>query len=408
MSGRPRIRVLVAEDDPTVRDALEALFRSERSLELAAAVGDAPSAVEAARREQPDVALVDVRMPGGGASAARGITSCAPGTRVLAFTAHDDRETVLQMLEAGAIGYLLKGGSIDEIVEAIHRAADGQAPLSAEVAGEVIDELLGQLSVDRQNETQTRRREKRIRRALEGKDRFSMVFQPICSLSGRMVGAEALARFRGPPRRGPERWFAEAEEVGLRRELEVAAAKVALSALPSLPPEIFLSLNVSPKTLLSGSFRKLVLENSDPTRVVVEVTEHARIDDYERLNAAFDRLRGPGVRLAVDDAGAGFASLRHILRLAPDFIKLDRTLIDGIEYDRSRQALAAGLISFAEKIEATIIAEGIEHSAEVDVLTALGVGYGQGFFIAKPAPLPLKTTRFRAGRRRRRSRAVAR
>ena len=88
-------------------------------------------------------------------------------TRVLAFTAHDDRETVLQMLEAGAIGYLLKGDSIDEIVEAIHRAADGQAPLSAEVAGEVIDELLGQLSVDRQAETKTRRREKRVRRALE-------------------------------------------------------------------------------------------------------------------------------------------------------------------------------------------------------------------------------------------------
>lgn len=408
MSGKPRIRVLVAEDDPTVREALEALFRSERSLELAASVGDAPSAVEAAMREQPDVALVDVRMPGGGASAARGIRSCAPGTRVLAFTAHDDRDTVLQMLEAGASGYLLKGDSIDEIVEAIHRAADGQAPLSAEVAGEVIDELLGQINVDRQHETQTRRREKRVRRALDGKDRFSMVFQPICSLSGRMVGAEALARFQGPPKRGPDRWFAEAEEVGLGRELELATAKAALAALPSLPPEIYLSLNASPKTLLSGRFRKLVLENSDPTRVVVEVTEHARIEDYERLNSAFDRLREPGVRLAIDDAGAGFASLRHILRLAPDFIKLDRTLIDGIEYDRSRQALAAGLISFAEKIEATIIAEGIEHSAEVDVLTALGVGYGQGFFIAKPAPLPLKTTRFRAGLRRRRSRAVAR
>ncbi len=113
------------------------------------------------------------------------------------------------------------------------------------------------------------------------------------------------------------------------------------------------------------------------------------------------------MRFAVDDAGAGFASLRHILRLAPDFIKLDRTLIDGIEHDRSRQALAAGLISFAEKIDATIIAEGIEHSDEVDVLTALGVGYGQGFFIAKPGPLPLKTTRFRAGRSRRRSRTIA-
>ena len=250
----PRIRVLVAEDDPTVRDALEALLRSERSLELAASVGDAPSAVEAAMREQPDVALVDVRMPGGGASAARGITSCAPGTRVLAFTAHDDRETVLQMLEAGAIGYLLKGGSIDEIVEAIHRAADGQAPLSAEVAGEVIDELLGQLSVDRHNETQSRRREKRVRRALEGKDRFSMVFQPICSLSGQMVGAEALARFRGPPKRAPG---ALVRRGGARSafgvELEIAAAKIALSALPSLPPDIYLSLNVSPETLLSGA-----------------------------------------------------------------------------------------------------------------------------------------------------------
>ena len=408
MSARGPIRVLVAEDDPTVRDALEALFRSERSLELVAAVGDAASAVEAAMREQPDVALVDVRMPGGGATAARGIRGCALDTRVLAFTAHDDRETVLQMLEAGAIGYLLKGDSIDDIVEAILRAADGQAPLSAEIAGEVIEELVGQLNVDRQAETKTRRREKRIRRVLDTEDRLTMVFQPICSLSGRTVGAEALARFRGPPKRGPERWFAEAEEVGLRRELEIMAAKAALLALPSLPPEMYLSVNVSPKTLLSAAFRKLVLENSDPTRVVLEVTEHAKIDDYDRLNAAFDRLRGPGVRLAVDDAGAGFASLRHILRLAPDFIKLDRTLIDGIERDRSRQALAAGLISFADKIEATIVAEGIERSAEVDALTALGVGYGQGFFIARPAPLPLNTNGFRTGRRTPRRRAVAR
>ena len=401
--------MLVAEDDPTVRDALEALVRSEQSLELAASVEDAPSAVEAAMREQPDVALVDVRMPGGGASAARGIRSCAPGTRVLAFTAHDDRETVLQMLEAGAIGYLLKGDSIDEIVEAIHRAADGQAPLSAEVAGR------GHRRASRaaQRRPPERDADAAPREAGPSRARRERTASAWCSnrsaaFRDSMVGAEALARFQGPPKRGPDRWFAEAEEVGLGRELELATAKAALAALPSLPPEIYLSLNVSPKTLLSGSFRKLVLENSDPTRVVVEVTEHARIEDYERLNSAFDRLRDAGVRLAIDDAGAGFASLRHILRLAPDFIKLDRTLIDGIEYDRSRQALAAGLISFAEKIEATIIAEGIEHSAEVDVLTALGVGYGQGFFIAKPAPLPLKTTRFRAGLRRRRSRAVAR
>jgi EAL domain-containing protein (putative c-di-GMP-specific phosphodiesterase class I) len=137
---------------------------------------------------------------------------------------------------------------------------------------------------------------------------------------------------------------------------------------------------------------------------VIEVTEHAPIGDYKRLNAAVNRLRALGVRFAVDDAGAGFASLRHILRLAPDFIKLDRTLIEGIESDRSRQALAAGLISFADKIDATIIAEGIERSAQVEALEELGVGYGQGFFIARPGPLPLNANAFLAGSRRRRAR----
>ena len=122
---------------------------------------------------------------------------------------------------------------------------------------------------------------------------------------------------------------------------------------------------------------------------MIEVTEHAPIADYKRLNAAVDTLRALGVRFAVDDAGAGFASLRHILRLAPDFIKLDRTLINGIQSDRSRQALAAGLISFAERIDATIIAEGIEKLAELNMLASLGVGHGQGFFLARPGPLPL-------------------
>jgi EAL domain-containing protein (putative c-di-GMP-specific phosphodiesterase class I)/DNA-binding NarL/FixJ family response regulator len=389
MSGRALIRVLVAEDDPSVRHALEALFRSERHLELAAAVGDATGAVEAAAREQPDVALVDVRMPGGGANAAREIKSCSPKTKVIAFTAHDDRATVLEMLEAGAVGYVIKGGSIDAVVEAIERAAAGQSSLSVEVTGSVIETLVRQLGVQRRAAEKAGRSEKRIRRALDEEGNLTIVFQPIFSLSGPTVGAEALARFRGPPMRGPERWFAEADQVGLRRELELAAIKAALSALPRLPPGIYLSLNASPKTLMSAGLRKLLLASSDPARVVIEVTEHARIDDYERLNAAFDRVRELGVRLAVDDAGAGFASLRHILRMSPDFIKLDRTLIDGIQTDRSRQALAAGLISFAEHIDATVIAEGIEQLAEVDMLTSLGVCHGQGYFLARPGPLPL-------------------
>lgn len=388
MSAKAPIRVLVAEDDRSVRAALEALFRSEEGVELVAAVGDAASAVDAAVREQPDVALVDVRMPGGGVRAAREIRNCSPGTKVIGYTAHNDRETVLEMLEAGAAGYLLKGASIDEIIESVRAAAAGQASLSSEVTGDIIETLVGQLGVERKASEQAERRERRIRSVLDSDDVLQMVFQPICTLGGETVGAEALARFRAAPRRGPERWFDEADEVGLRCELEMAAVKAALSALPRLPEEIYLSLNASPVTLLSAGFRKLLV-GSDPARLVIELTEHARIDDYKLLNASLDYLRGLGVRVAVDDAGAGFASLRHILRLAPDFIKLDRTLIDGIENDRSRQALAVGLISFAERIDATIIAEGIEQRAEIDMLASLGVGHGQGFYLAPPGPLPL-------------------
>jgi EAL domain-containing protein (putative c-di-GMP-specific phosphodiesterase class I) len=155
-----------------------------------------------------------------------------------------------------------------------------------------------------------------------------------------------------------------------------------------LPKTVFMSVNISPSTLRGGAFRKLI-DAFEPQRIVVEVTEHTPVDDYDALNDALTRVRALGVRLAIDDAGAGFASLRHILRLAPDFVKLDRTLIDGIERDRSHRALAAGLISFAEKIDATIVAEGIESTSQLTALLELGVTCGQGFLLARPAPLPL-------------------
>ena len=382
-----RIRVLIAEEDADARAQLADLVRSEPSLELADAVADAAEAILASMREKPAVAVLNADIPGGGATAARGIKRCSPSTRVLALSAADDRETVLEMLEAGADGFLVKGSSIDAILTSIERAAAGQGSLSAEVTASVIEELAGLLHARRRGEDRTRRREQRVRHALDG-DILHAVFQPICTLAGSTVGAEALARFRGPPSRGPVRWFAEADEVGLLRELELAAARVALAGLPSLPSHVFLAVNASPSTLASSGFLRLIAA-SDGSRVVVEITEHARIDDYEALREALEALRDFGTRVAIDDAGAGFASLRHILRLEPEFIKLDRTLIDGIESDRSRQALAAGLISFAERIEATIVAEGIERPAEVEKLAELGVRYGQGYFFARPAPLPL-------------------
>jgi EAL domain-containing protein (putative c-di-GMP-specific phosphodiesterase class I)/DNA-binding NarL/FixJ family response regulator len=387
VNDRRPIRVLIADDDPLVRELLSGVVGEDDRYELVAVVGRADAAIQEAEREQPDVALIDVRMPGGGTSAARGVRRRSPSTRVVALSAHDDRTTVLEMLQAGAVGYVVKGGPIDEITESIERAAAGRGSLSGAVAGEVIDELVHQLDARRREERRRQQLAARVRRAIDDRRVLSVAFQPICALEPvAAVGVEALSRFAGSNQRGPETWFAEAAEVGLGAELELLAIARALKYLPDLDDGLYLTLNASPATLHKPALERL-LRASDPRRVVLEITERAPIDDYDALNEALTRLRAIGVRVAIDDAGAGFASLRHILRLSPEFIKLDRTLIAGIERDRSQRALAAGLISFADRSGSTIIAEGIERARQLQALASLGVVYGQGFFLAPPAPL---------------------
>ncbi|HWB23693.1 MAG TPA: EAL domain-containing protein [Gaiellaceae bacterium] len=226
---------------------------------------------------------------------------------------------------------------------------------------------------------------RQVWRAIEDESAFGMVFQPIVTLPGRkVVGAEALARFKGVPKRPPNTWFEEAAAASLGVDLELAAVEKALNGLEDFPAALYLSINLSPATLVDPRFRDLV-SSADPSRLVLELTEHHRVGDYDRLARAMDKLRADGMRVAIDDAGAGFASLRHILRLRPDFIKLDMSLIREINLDKSKQALAASLISFAEKSDATIIAEGIETAEELSALVMLGVGFGQGMFLGKPA-----------------------
>lgn len=227
---------------------------------------------------------------------------------------------------------------------------------------------------------------RRVWRAIEDEDAFGMVFQPIVTLSGReIVGAEALARFAGPPTQPPNSWFEEAAAVSLGVDLELVAVEKALDGMLDFPPEVYLSVNVSPATLVDPSFRRLV-SRADPSRLVLELTEHHRVADYDCLAKALDEVRASGMRMAIDDVGAGFASLRHILKLRPELIKLDLSLIREINLDQSKQALAASLISFAEKSGATIIAEGIETAQELSTLVRLGVGYGQGLFLGCPVP----------------------
>jgi len=216
------------------------------------------------------------------------------------------------------------------------------------------------------------------------------VFQPIADLrNGRIAGLEALSRFSLEPKQGPDRWFAEAGDLGLVVELEMAAARAAFQHLHQLPPGAYLSVNLSPESVASPMFSTIFLQ-APVEGVVVEITEHAPVGDYVALADALREFRERGGRLAVDDAGAGFASLRHILRLAPDLIKLDVTLTRHIDSDQASQAMAGALTTFASKTQATIVAEGIETPEELAALRDLGICHGQGFLLARPGPLPLE------------------
>jgi len=240
-----------------------------------------------------------------------------------------------------------------------------------------------------ENEEATRR----VRGVIEGRG-LDAAFQPVVELeTGSVAGYEALARFSAEPQRSPLQWFAEADQVGLGLDLEIAAISTAISRATRGEDHgeplggTMLGVNASPRAVVSGRLLAAVEAHAPQIPIVVEVTEHAGIEDYEAFQSAFSELRARGVKLAVDDVGAGYASLRHILQLGPESIKLDISLTRGIEGDRRKRALAAALISFAKETEAVIVAEGIESREELDALVSLGAEYGQGYYLARPGPL---------------------
>jgi EAL domain-containing protein (putative c-di-GMP-specific phosphodiesterase class I) len=243
--------------------------------------------------------------------------------------------------------------------------------------------------LERLRERQQRQRvvEERIRDVIHHR-RFHIVFQPMHDLVGRRIaGYEALTRFESEPRRGPDKWFEEAATVGLGVELELAAIEMALAAFAELPEGAYLSLNASPATILSGRLSAM-LSPWPLSRLMLEVTEHDVVEDYPGLDEALAEMRGQGLRLAIDDAGAGFASFRHILRLSPDVIKLDRSLTHDLDKRPDSRALAAALIGFATETGSRLVAEGVETQEELDALREIGIGKAQGYLLGRPGPLP--------------------
>jgi EAL domain-containing protein (putative c-di-GMP-specific phosphodiesterase class I) len=242
---------------------------------------------------------------------------------------------------------------------------------------------------DREESEDRQHRRERIETVLEGHAYPTMVFQPIVDLThGRVVGYEALSRF-GPMEAPPDAWFNEAADVGLGIELELKAVSRALDQLGDFPePGQYLSVNCSPDLLISNDLYDL-LKRHDAARVVVELTEHLPVDDYEDCRTAVERLRELGVRLAIDDMGTGYASMRHVIELRPEIIKLDRSLVKVSE--GPARSMVQAMVTLAGLTGSTVLAEGIEDEATLSWVRELGAELGQGWHIGHPEPLPTHT-----------------
>jgi EAL domain-containing protein (putative c-di-GMP-specific phosphodiesterase class I) len=220
---------------------------------------------------------------------------------------------------------------------------------------------------------------------LAGEDDLTVVFQPIVDLaSATVAGYEALPRFPGTA--APDVWFAAAAEAGLRAELEALALRKALAALPDLPRTTFLTVNVSPHLLGSAPVAAAFAEPATLRRVVVELTEHMPTPDLEALRAQTAALRSRGALIAIDDAGSSFAGLQQLAEVRPQLVKLDRALVTGADSDPVRAALAEMVGTVADRIDAWLLAEGVETAAELAVLTRLGVPLAQGWLLGRPTP----------------------
>lgn len=226
----------------------------------------------------------------------------------------------------------------------------------------------------------------RVEQALAS-DEPRMVYQPIFRLDdGGIEGVECLARFDSEPKRPPNEWFADAASVGLGVALETRALSKAIAELATVPGDFYIAINCSPQAIISEDLRR-VMGGIAPGRLVLEITEHNYVDSYAMLRQALIAPRAAGVRIAIDDTGAGYASMRHILSIDPDIIKLDISLTHGIDRDRRRRALAGAMLEFARHTGSTLIAEGVESAEELATLRELGVKEAQGFHFGRPLKL---------------------
>jgi len=267
-------------------------------------------------------------------------------------------------------------------VDLLCRLVDASSDVLLEVNGRRVP-LPASLRTLLQRGVDHLRRGDDIRRSL-GRAPARTLLQPVVHLgTAQTAGYEALSDLSTRDLEGADSWFRDAAVLGLGEEFELVLLTLALEELRSLPDGVYLSVNVSPRTVLSAHLAAL-LDEVDTARLVLELTEHMPVDDYASLNVALDELRRRGIRIAVDDAGAGFSSLNHILLIRPEIVKLDVSLIREVDTDVARRSLVSGLCHFTAEIGADCVAEGVETDGQARTLRELGVTYGQGWHLGPP------------------------
>ena len=384
--------ILIIDDEPMNVKLLETVLKNVDNLQTVS-TSRSTEAIDLYKATCPDLVMLDLHMPQMDGfevmSAIRRLIPSGDFVPFVVLTADVTPAYRSAALSAGADDFLLKPLDQTEVVLRVRnllRTRSLHLRVQHERA-ELEERLREKEAAERAEEKRLVEAAIRIRDVLD-RGALDVVFQPIVDLTGgEIVGMEALSRFSVEPLRSPDKWFAEAAEVGLGMELELMAIDRALELIRRMPNGAFLSVNASPQLLASGVLMKTGAVGHG-SQVVVEVTEHARIDDYAPLTESLAQLRSRGIRFAVDDAGAGFASLQHILKLQPDLIKLDITLTRGIDADPVRRALTASLVMFGDEVGARLVAEGIETEAEQTTLCSLGVHLGQGYRLGRPASLP--------------------
>jgi len=369
--------ILVIDDNESNVLLMKALLR-QHGLTRVHSVTDSRDAAAAIRDIRPDLVVLDLHMPFvDGFAVLDQVQAFAAGRYlpVIVMTADTTLATRNRALEQGAQDYLVK--PIDT-VEAALRIAN----LLETVSLYETSRMVGGGPLTPSELASARDRVSHVIAA----DEVSIVFQPVIDLDDmQVVGYEALSRFPGNTG-GPDTWFAAAAHVGLEVDLEAHAIAYALRHLEDIPSPRFMAVNASAAALIRRGGLEL-LPTSSYDRIVVELTEHERVEDYGAVGRAFAPLRERGCRLAADDLGSGVANLKHLIRLQPDIIKLDIALIAGIDASSEQRALVRALVSFVEEVGSRVIAEGVETATELDVVRDLGVHWAQGFHLGRPAPL---------------------